>query len=100
MFAQHFAKKAQVIKCFCGGTKSARISLRGTKSASGYGPRGTKSAVTPACVTEMICITQITLIIIDNALLIYNLGLPLASFDDLADLLAYKHRFNLLACHT
>ena len=44
MFAQHFAKKAQVIlKCFCGGTKSARISLRGTKSASGYGPRGTKS---------------------------------------------------------
>ena len=46
MFA-HFAKKAQVIKCFCGGTKSARIWLRGTKSASGYGPWGTKSVGGP-----------------------------------------------------
>ena len=44
MFAQHFAKKAQVIKCFCWGTKSVRILLRGTKSASGFGLWGTKSA--------------------------------------------------------
>ena len=36
-----FCEKALIIKCFCGGTKSARISLRGTRSASEFGPRGT-----------------------------------------------------------
>ena len=35
MFAQ---KKAQIIKCFCGGTKSARIPFRGTKCAGKPNP--------------------------------------------------------------
>ena len=47
MFAQHFAKKAQVIKCFLWGDQIRENLIKWDQTARGFGPWGTKSAVTP-----------------------------------------------------
>ena len=47
------------------------------------------------CVPDMICVAQITLKIIDHALIVYNWWLFLLRGEDLADLLRLKNRLQL-----